>query len=136
MITGLAHINLLVPEGTLDQAEAFYGETLALTSAPVPQLQKGTLLWFDIGSSGQQVHVALGVNETKNSRRHPCFQLESPEKLLELQQRIWDHHVRGGDAAPLSVDQPGGQNSGAQGVEYASRFFARDFAGNRLEFSL
>jgi hypothetical protein len=45
MITGIAHINLLVPEGTLDRAEAFYGKTLGLTSAPVPHLQKGTLLW-------------------------------------------------------------------------------------------
>lgn len=25
---------------------------------------------------------------------------------------------------------------GAQGVEYPKRFFARDYAGNRLEFSL
>ena len=25
---------------------------------------------------------------------------------------------------------------GAQGVEYPTRFFARDYAGNRLEFSL
>ena len=25
---------------------------------------------------------------------------------------------------------------GAKGVEYPQRFFARDFAGNRLEFSL
>ncbi|KAL2864818.1 putative glyoxalase family protein [Aspergillus lucknowensis] len=136
MITGLAHVNLLVPEGTLDQAEAFYGGTLGLTSTPVPYLQKGTLLWFNIGDSGQQVHVAFGVNESLSSRRHPCFKLESPEKLLELQHRIWNHHVRGGDAAPLQADKPGEQSSGAQGVEYPSRFFARDFAGNRLEFSL
>ena len=26
--------------------------------------------------------------------------------------------------------------TGAQGVEYPQRFFARDFAGNRLEFSI
>lgn len=26
--------------------------------------------------------------------------------------------------------------TGAKGVEYPTRFFARDFAGNRLEFSL
>lgn len=90
---------------------------------------------FNIGDSGQQVHVAPGVNETKTSNRHPCFKLQSQEKLLELQQRIWDHHERGGDAAPLEADSPG-ENSGTKGVEYPSRFFARDFAGNRLEFSL
>ncbi len=90
---------------------------------------------FNIGDSGQQVHVAPGVNETKTSDRHPCFKLQSQETLLELQRRIWDHHVQGGDAAPLEADRPG-ENSGTKGVEYPSRFFARDFAGNRLEFSL
>lgn len=45
MISGLAHVNLTVPAGTLDQANAFYGDTLGLTARPVPQLQKGTLAW-------------------------------------------------------------------------------------------
>ncbi|KAL4913879.1 hypothetical protein BDW62DRAFT_205141 [Aspergillus aurantiobrunneus] len=135
MIIGLAHVNLLVPEGSLHLAEAFYGGTLGLTSAPVPHLQKGTVLWFNIGDSGQQVHVAPGINESKTSDRHPCFKLQSQEKLHELQQRIWDHLVRGGDAAPLNADKPG-ENSGTKGVEYPSRFFARDYAGNRLEFSV
>ena len=45
MITGLAHINMLVPPGTLDQANTFYGETLGLTAAPVPKAQVGTILW-------------------------------------------------------------------------------------------
>jgi hypothetical protein len=34
------------------------------------------------------------------------------------------------------ADKPGAKNSGAEGVEYPTRFFARDFAGNRLEFSV
>lgn len=45
MITGLAHINLLVPPGTLDQAYTFYGETLGLTATPVPEAQIGTIAW-------------------------------------------------------------------------------------------
>jgi 4-hydroxyphenylpyruvate dioxygenase-like putative hemolysin len=45
MISGIAHINLTIPEDTLEQAEEFYGTTLGLTSAPVPELQKGTILW-------------------------------------------------------------------------------------------
>ncbi|EHY56499.1 hypothetical protein HRR83_002416 [Exophiala dermatitidis] len=156
MITGLAHINLTVPEGTLDLANEFYGETLGLTPRPVPSLQKGQLAWFDIipegghtnGEGGadhgaspyQQVHIAFGpakefLPENKSSR-HPCFRLASPEALLQLRQRIWDHFVRGGAAAPREADEPGSENSGAKGVEYPQRFFARDYAGNRLEFSL
>lgn len=45
MITGIAHVNLTVKPGTLEQAEEFYGTTLTLSSAPVPELQFGTILW-------------------------------------------------------------------------------------------
>lgn len=94
------------------------------------------------------------ATEPKSSR-HPCFKLESPEALLELRQRIWDHHQNGGAAAPKEADKPGEADSGtlqtqklaahecayrdelgSKGVEYPQRFFARDYAGNRLEFSL
>ncbi|KAL2426771.1 hypothetical protein ABEF95_002124 [Exophiala dermatitidis] len=172
MITGLAHINLTVPEGTLSLANEFYGETLGLTPRPVPSLQRGTLAWFDIipedekqkqnttngdnaqnhgaspsgsgsgSASGpyQQVHIAFGPSKEflpeNKSSRHPCFRLASPEALLQLRQRIWDHFVRGGEAAPREADEPGTESSGAKGVEYPQRFFARDYAGNRLEFSL
>jgi hypothetical protein len=44
-ITGIAHVNLTVPPGTLDQAAAFYGSTLGFTRIPVPVLQKETLAW-------------------------------------------------------------------------------------------
>ncbi|KAI5367472.1 Putative glyoxalase/Bleomycin resistance protein/Dihydroxybiphenyl dioxygenase [Septoria linicola] len=138
MISGLAHVNLLVPPGTLDKAEAFYGGTLGLTPRPVPALQKGMLAWFDIGSSGQQVHVAFDKNDSNaiKSSRHPCFKIESPEALLQLRQKVWEHHERGDESAPQEADRPGDLDSGAKGVEYPSRFFARDYAGNRLEFSL
>jgi hypothetical protein len=57
--------------------------------------------------------------------------------------------VRADEASPKEADQPGEEDSGtagvakgsnmylgAKGVEYPKRFFARDYAGNRLEFSL
>jgi hypothetical protein len=83
--------------------------------------------------------------------------------LLALRRKIYDHKQRGGESAPLEADKPGEESSGesqafnsvnkrvwremmadwwifassgAKGVEYPQRFFARDFAGNRLEFSL
>lgn len=45
MITGIAHVNLLVPAGTLELAEAFYADTLGLKRVPVPALQKHELAW-------------------------------------------------------------------------------------------
>ncbi|KAK3348237.1 hypothetical protein B0H65DRAFT_423107, partial [Neurospora tetraspora] len=135
-------VNILVPPSTLHHATLFYGTTLSLTSRPVPSLQAGTLAWFDISSSGQQLHVAIGrpdvdfTPEARQAKRHPCFRGENAEKLRELQERIWEHYKRGGEGAPMQCDEPGSVESGAQGVEYPTRFFARDFAGNRLEFSL
>ncbi|KAJ9658100.1 hypothetical protein H2198_003938 [Neophaeococcomyces mojaviensis] len=111
MIAGIAHINLIIPEGTLEEANEFYGNTLGLTPRPVPHLQKNRLAWFDIGTSGQQVHIAYGASE-EESPRHPCFKIESPEKLLELQRRIWEHHEKGDKSSPRATDKPGEANSG------------------------
>ncbi|KAF7131071.1 hypothetical protein CNMCM5793_004058 [Aspergillus hiratsukae] len=112
MITGISHVNLLVPAGTLNDAHTFYADTLGLTPAPVPQLQKDTLAWFNITPDGnQQIHIAFGQNEP-NSRRHPCLRVGSLDDLQKLQQRIYDHHLRGGPAAPLQADKPGEESSG------------------------
>jgi len=115
MITALAHINLTVPPNTLPAAHAFYAETLGLTPSPVPAHQRGFLAWFDIGAGEkpQQIHIATTsiANDPKSSR-HPCFRLESPEKLIELRERIWSHFKRGGEGAPLEADEPGSGNSG------------------------
>jgi hypothetical protein len=46
MITGIAHVNILVPPGTLHLAESFYGSTLGLHRVPVPVLQKDILAWY------------------------------------------------------------------------------------------
>ncbi|KAJ5180523.1 hypothetical protein N7492_003733 [Penicillium capsulatum] len=135
MITGIAHVNLTVTPGTLAHAEEFYAFTLGLVSTPVPELQKGTILWFNIGSSGQQIHINCGPTDPKHSR-HPCFKLESREHLEILKRAIYDHHVRGGPAAPMAADKPGEMDSGTQGKEYPTRFFARDYAGNLLEFTM
>jgi catechol 2,3-dioxygenase-like lactoylglutathione lyase family enzyme len=53
MITGIAHVNLTVPSGTLEKAYEFYGETLGLNPTPVPELQKGTLAWCVPNPGGQ-----------------------------------------------------------------------------------
>lgn len=127
MITGIHHINLVVPAQTLHLATAFYADTLGLTPRPVPALQRSTLAWFDIGASGQQVHIAFGQAHdfALPSSRHPCFKVGSAEDLLALRKRVWEHFERGGEAAPVAADKPGDEDSGAKGVEYPTRFFAR-----------
>lgn len=135
MITGLSHINLLVPPGTLPLATAFYSKTLGLKPRPVPAHRVHDLAWFEIGDSGQEVHIAPDYNgsngninvsgnghdgeegeaekrKSKWSSRHPCFRLGSAELLEELRVRIWEHYESGGEAAPLEADRPGGVASG------------------------
>ncbi|KAJ9101012.1 hypothetical protein QFC20_005296 [Naganishia adeliensis] len=115
-ITQIAHINLTVPRDTLETAAQFYGDTLGLTRVPVPSAQTKELAWFDIGTSGQQVHIAFPAHAAEladsTARRHPCFKLASPAALGELQARIWEHYERGGQGAPLQADKPGDMNSG------------------------
>jgi len=114
-ITGLAHINLTVPAGTLALATEFYSGTLGLTPRPVPHLQKDSLAWFDIADSGQQVHIAFGKPadfEAPESSRHPCFKLSDGEALLDMRRKIYDHFERGGDSAPRAADRPGEVASG------------------------
>lgn len=139
LITGLHHINLTVPHDTLDLAKRFYADTLGLTLRPVPAAQVHELVWLDIGASGQQVHISLpkhdGDTAPLDASRHPCFRVGSPAALLALQKRIYGHWLRGGDDAPLAADKVG-ETSGPTTHEYPQRFFARDFAGNRLEFTV
>lgn len=45
MIVGIAHVNLTVPAGTLDEAEAFYSNTLGFKRSAVPKAQRETLAW-------------------------------------------------------------------------------------------
>lgn len=66
---------------------------------------------FNIGSSGQQVHITHGATDPQASR-HPCFKLPSREELEEIKTSIYNHHVRGGPAAPMAADKPGEANSG------------------------
>jgi hypothetical protein len=67
---------------------------------------------FNIGTSGQQVHVGIGTNEPDHDR-HPCFHIDSIEGLNELRAKIWEHHVKGGPSAALAADKPGESDSGS-----------------------
>jgi hypothetical protein len=69
-------------------------------------------LRFNIGSSGQQVHIGIGKNEPGHSR-HPCFRVESGQALLALRAKIYDHYVKGGASAPIAADKPGEVASGS-----------------------
>lgn len=66
---------------------------------------------FNIGSSGQQIHINEGTTDPTHSR-HPCFKLGSRDELETLKKAIHEHHVRGGRSAPMAADKPGEMDSG------------------------
>jgi hypothetical protein len=66
---------------------------------------------FNIGSSGQQIHITCGPTDP-TSTRHPCFKLPGREELEAMKKSIYDHHIRGGPAAPMAADKPGEEDSG------------------------
>lgn len=145
MISGLHHVNLLVPPQTLHLAVSFYNSTLGLKQADVPTSAKAHLAWFDVdGRGSQQIHITsqhyLTQAEAKaqyDSPRHLCFKIPSEEKLEKLQKRIWQRYESGGEGAPVYCDELGQDNAGqGKAGEFPKRFFARDYAGNRLEFGL
>jgi hypothetical protein len=45
LISGIAHINLIIPTGGLSAAHEFYGTTIGLTSVAVPKSMEGKLAW-------------------------------------------------------------------------------------------
>lgn len=55
LISGIAHVNLIVPVGSLSAAHAFYGSTLGLHSIPVPKSMEGKLAWL-VALRGSQGH--------------------------------------------------------------------------------
>jgi hypothetical protein len=93
---------------------------------------------FDITPKGQQIHISSSspLPNEPTASRHPCFKLESKEKLQELRERIWSHFERGGGAAPMAADRPGGENSG-EFCSYSYFYFYFGFSDwriNRVRF--
>lgn len=74
--------------------------------------------------TNKQIHVSFekGHSEagpalsgpTAISSRHPCFSLPSQEALSALQERIYQHHIKGVPASAQECDKPGGENSGSK----------------------
>jgi catechol 2,3-dioxygenase-like lactoylglutathione lyase family enzyme len=109
------HVQVAMPRGREDDAEAFYAGVLGLERVEKPEALEGRGgAWF----RGDGVELHLGVEEDFRPARkaHPAFVVSD---LAELRARL-----QGAGARP--EDQPQ--------LEGHSRFHAFDPFGNRLEF--
>ena len=115
MMTGTDHVQLAIPDGSEDEARAFYGGLLGLTEVPKPAALAGRGgCWF----AGPGVAIHLGVEEPFVPARKAHVALLVAE-LDELRTRLAASGIE------IRVDDVD------IGVR---RFHAFDPFGNRLEF--
>jgi catechol 2,3-dioxygenase-like lactoylglutathione lyase family enzyme len=113
LLRRVAHVNLSIDD--LDAARAFYGGLLGLAAAPRPDDTPRPGCWFALGDVELHLSVEQGADNAR-SKRHVAFEVTD---LAALRARL--------SAAGVAID-------GGSAMEGVERFFARDPAGNRLEF--
>jgi catechol 2,3-dioxygenase-like lactoylglutathione lyase family enzyme len=113
MLRRIAHVNLTIDD--VDAARAFYGELLGLAAVARPGDAPGRGCWFALGDVELHLSIEEGADNAR-SKRHVAFEVTD---LAALRERITAAGVATHSGSPMA------------GVE---RFFARDPAGNRLEF--
>ena len=72
MLVGIDHVQLAMPPGGEEAAEAFYGGALGLTRVPKPPalaVRGGT--WFEGG--GVRVHLGVEESFVPARKAHPAF---------------------------------------------------------------
>jgi catechol 2,3-dioxygenase-like lactoylglutathione lyase family enzyme len=113
-ITGLDHVQLAMPAGGEDTAEAFYAGLLGLTRIPKPEpmAQRGGC-WF--GSGPVAVHLGVDPDFRPARKAHPALRVRN---LGELEARL---RSAGIEVRPNS-DQPAGAGA-----------YVDDPFGNRIE---
>jgi catechol 2,3-dioxygenase-like lactoylglutathione lyase family enzyme len=114
-ITALHHVQLAMPAGREEEAEAFYSGVLGFERvAKPPELEKRGGCWFRSGSI--EVHLGVEADFRPARKAHPALQIDG---LAELRARLVDAGAEVWEDSPL---------------EGYDRFYASDPFGNRLEF--
>jgi len=113
MLKRISHVNLAVDD--VEAARRFYGEVLGLEEIPRTEGQRRPGAWFRLGALELHLSHEPGA-DNRTSKRHVAFEVR---ELAALREHLEEAGVACEEGSPLL------------GVQ---RFFARDPAGNRLEF--
>jgi extradiol dioxygenase family protein len=112
---GIDHVQLAAPASSEAEARRFYGEMLGLAEIPKPEaLQARGGVWFQAGQ--HQLHIGIQDDHEGALKAHPAFHVENV-MLLKL-------HLK--DLGVTVIDDTS--------LPDATRFYAIDPFGNRLEF--
>ena len=113
-IVGIDHVQLAMPAGREEEAQAFYSSLLGLPEVPKPEdLAKRGGVWFE--SSEVKVHLGVDREFRPATKAHPAFLVRDLRLLVE---RLRTAGVAVVDDEPL----PG-----------CDRVYVTDPFGNRLE---
>ncbi|MBF5042374.1 hypothetical protein FGE12_08175 [Aggregicoccus sp. 17bor-14] len=113
MLKRISHVNLSVDD--VEAARRFYGQLLGLEEIPRTEGQRRPGAWFRLGAL--ELHLSHEpAPRNAESKRHVAFEVRDVDALRE---HLEDAGV------PLEEGSP---------VIGMRRLFARDPAGNRLEF--
>lgn len=76
-IVQLHHASIPMPPGGNDRARDFYGTLLGLQEKPVPDsLDAGKIVWFELGSGGDELHLFTEEGGGTSAGQHLCIQVE------------------------------------------------------------
>ncbi len=115
MIVGVHHVQLAMPAGREDEAEAFYAGVLGIPRVPKPAPLAGRGgAWFRGG--GVEVHLGVEDDFRPARKAHPAFLVRDLDEIRRRLKRA-GHVVRPDEA-----------------FDGRRRFHADDPFGNRLEF--
>lgn len=108
-----------MPADGHDAACGFYGDALGMTEvAPPSTLQAGSVVWFQAGEDGQEVHVYVEAGGGPNTpSQHLCLQVAD---LAQFRERLDGRGIPVEETVPI-VNRPRG--------------FVRDPFGNLIELT-
>lgn len=113
-IDGFHHVQLAMPPGGEEEAEAFYAGRLGMARIAKPQhLQSRGGCWFRSGTT--ELHLGVEPGFRPSVKAHPALRIRGLEAL---------RHVLAGAGWPIEDDTQ---------LEGHDRWYVRDPFGNRLE---
>lgn len=113
-INGIDHVQLAMPRGREEEAQAFYEGLLGLTRAPKPpHLERRGGCWFENGPV--KVHLGVDGDFRPANKAHPALLVGDLDELVARLRAA---------GVPVRDDEP---------LEGYKRVYADDPFGNRIE---
>ncbi|MBA2759535.1 MAG: VOC family protein [Chloroflexia bacterium] len=117
-IVRLQHASIPMPSGGNDRAREFYGSRLGLKEKSVPaSLDQAKIIWFELGSDGDELHLFTEDGEGPSPGQHVCIQVDDIGAWRELL-----------SGKSIAIEE-------TEAIVNRPRFFTQDPFGNRLEIT-